>query len=144
MATRSEISDQFLRGAPLRRGERKTTFLSLASSLGALIAACSCCILPMALAGIGVSTGFGSVLSPLGPLRWPLTAISIVAVSASWFMVLRQRRFACAGGQPPARKWLLSPRMILLIVATAFTLVAAAWSFLEPTVMNALVQWRAA
>lgn len=34
--------------------------------------------------------------------------------------------------------------MILLIVATAFTLVAAAWSFLEPTVMNALVQWRAA
>lgn len=142
MATRSQIDDQLLGLAPLRASERKTTFLSLFSSLGALLAACSCCILPIALAGLGVSTGFGSALSPLGPLRWPLTAISVVAVGISWFMVLRRRGFVSGGTHAPALKWLLTPRMIVLMFATAFTLIAVAWSLLEPNVMNALMQWR--
>ena len=83
---------------PLNAGAGKTTLLSMISSLGAVLAACSCCILPMALAGLGVSAGLGSFVSPLGPMRWPITAFAAIAVAASWLIVVRQRRGVCPCG----------------------------------------------
>lgn len=139
MATRNGIIELGLPAEPVRPGGGRSTFLSMISSLGAVLAACSCCILPMALAGIGVSAGLSSVLSPLGPLRWPMTAFAVVAVASSWFVVLRQRRRACSCTRRDSVRWLLSPRMMILIIATKFTTLAAGWSFLEPAFMRALV-----
>lgn len=139
MATTNETITHLVSSAPVRIGGGGTTFMSMLSSLGAILAACSCCILPMALAGLGVSAGLSTTLSPLGPLRWPMTAFSVTAVAISWLVILRQRRSALACASCNTFKWLLSPRMIVLILATGFTLVAAGWSFLEPALMRALM-----
>lgn len=136
MATRNYISGRVPFVEPLRPNGGRTTLLSMVSSSGAVLAACSCCVFPMALAGMGVSAGLGGALSPLGALRWPMTVFSIVAVAASWFLVLRQRRRAPSCAHADARTWLLSPRMIALIVATNFALLAASWSLFEPTLMR--------
>lgn len=138
MATRNDVTDQLYSAAPLRRGEGRTTVVSMISSVGAVLAACACCILPMALAGIGLSAGLSTALSSLGLLRWPMTAFSVVAVAASWFIVLRQPRHEGDCASRTALAWLLRPRIIVLVVAIIFTLVAVAWSFIEPTMMNAL------
>lgn len=138
MASRHTLSGQ-LPVAPSRLNEGKTTFVSVVSSAGAVLAACSCCILPMALAGVGLSTGLSSTLSPLGSLRWPMTAFSIVAVLASWFLALRQGGGQCNCPTGTLASWLLRPQIIALIIATKLTLVAAAWSLFEPTLMKALM-----
>ena len=117
---------------------RGTTLLSIITSLGSVLAACSCCILPMALAGLGVSASFGGALSPLGPLRWPMMAFAAVAVAASWLVVVR-RRHTCLCAPRDTLIWLVSPRMLPLIIATKFTALAAGWSFIEPILMKVLV-----
>lgn len=139
MATRNDVTDQLYSAAPLRRGEGRTTFMSMISSVGAVLAACSCCVLPMALAGVGLSAGLSTSLSSLGSLRWPMTAFSVVAVTASWLIILRQRRLEVGCASRTSLAWLLRPRIIALVVATILTLVAIAWSFIEPTMMNALM-----
>lgn len=139
MAIANSMSDQILSGVPRRSSEGKTTFVSIISSMSAVLAACSCCILPMALAGVGLSAGLSNTLSPLGSLRWPMTAFSVVAVTASWLIVLRKSRRECACASNPAQKWFLKPQVLVLLVATKFTFVAAAWSFFEPTLMSALM-----
>lgn len=139
MATKNDVTDQLYAAAPLRRGEGRTTFMSMISSVGAVLAACSCCVLPMALAGVGLSAGLSTALSSLGSLRWPMTVFSVVAVTASWLIILRQQRPEGGCASRTALAWLLRPRIIALVVATILTLVAIAWSFIEPTMMNVLM-----
>ena len=118
---------------------RKTTFLSMLSSVGAVLAACSCCILPMALAGLGLSTGLSMALSPLGPARWPLTALSVLLVGGSWMVVIGQRRQACVCGSSELRSWWRTPKILMLLVASMFTLIALSWSAVEPALMRAML-----
>ena len=139
MATGNDMTGEAVSAELLNAGAGKTTLLSMISSLGAVLAACSCCILPMALAGLGVSAGLSSVLSPLGPIRWPITAFAAIAVAASWLIVVRQRRGICRCGPRDTLAWLLSPRMMALIIATKFTALAVGWSFIEPALMMFLV-----
>lgn len=139
MASRNDVSNQLHLAASPRLGETKTTFLSMISSTGAVLAACSCCILPMALAGIGLSAGLSTALSQLGSLRWPMTAFSVVAVFASWFMVWRQRQSDSSCVPLTALQWLLQPRIIALLMATIFTLIATSWSLFEPNLMKAFM-----
>lgn len=139
MGVGQDMAHQQLSSDPFRTAGGKTTFLGTLSSVGAVLAACSCCILPMALAGIGVSTGLGSALSPLGPFRWPLTAVSAVLVMLSWLLVIRQRRHAGSYSGSKLRSWLLTPRMLALSFATLTTLVAVFWSAFEPGVMRAML-----
>lgn len=117
----------------------KTTILSMLSSVGAVLSACSCCILPMALAGIGLSTGLSSVLSPLGPLRWPMAALSVLMVAVSWFVVIRQRRQACGCEPSNLRPWLRTPKIVMLLVASVFTLISLSWSAFEPALMRVML-----
>jgi len=65
---------------PLNEG--KTAFVSVISSSAAVLAACSCCILPLVLAAAGLSASLSSILTPLGSLHWPMTALSMIAVAA--------------------------------------------------------------
>lgn len=137
----SAVDDVAQRGGPetmdLTHG--KTTFFGMLSSVGAVLAACSCCILPVALAGIGLSTGLSSVMSPLGPLQGPMAALSFVLVAFSWIVVLRQRRQAWACGPSKFRSWLRTPKILMLIMASAFSLTAVSWKALEPALMRAML-----
>ncbi len=120
-------------------GGAKTTLMSMLSSVGAVLAACSCCILPMALAGLGLSTGFGSVLTAIGPLRWPMAGLSVLMLIISWLVVIRQRQKACGCGAPHVGLWLRTPRVLMLMMATVLTLIAVSWGAFEPALMRAML-----
>jgi mercuric ion transport protein len=104
------------------------------ASFAALFAAAACCVLPLALAILGLGAGG---LAVFVPLRWPLTIASIVVVSAGWLVYLRKRR-ACAGDAscriaPPSRF-----TFVLLSVATIFVVLSSAWGSIEAPLMRAL------
>lgn len=136
---REEVAFQGLSGEARPSPGNKTTLLSMFSSVGAVLAACSCCVLPMALAGVGLSTGLGAVFSPLGPLRWPMAALSVLMLAASWLVVIRHRRQACGYGAMDVRSWLLTPKIVMLMIATLLTLVAVSWGAFEPALMRAML-----
>ena len=122
---------------PLNEG--KTAFVSVISSSAAVLAACSCCILPMVLVAAGLSASLSSVLAPLGSLHWPMTAFSMIAVAASWLIVLRKYRHKSHCHSRAAVKWLKNRQIILLLVATVMSFIAAAWGYFEPTLMKAFM-----
>jgi mercuric ion transport protein len=114
--------------------DRGAATLGTVASIGALFSAAACCILPLALAALGLgATGLAAVV----PFHWPLTVAAMAAVAAGWLFHVRKRR-ACSRDAscttaPPARSTLA-----LLCVATAFVTVSALWSFIEAPLMRAL------
>lgn len=139
MAASRFMAKQINAVEPFPLNEGKTTFVSVISSSAAVLAACSCCILPMVLAAAGLSAGLSSILAPLGWLHLPMTAVSMVAVAASWFVVLRKYRRKCHCDFQAAHKWFLNPQIIMLLVATVLSFIAAAWGSFEPTLMKAFM-----
>lgn len=124
---------------PLPLHDGKTTVVSVISSSAAVLAACSCCILPMVLVAAGLSASLSSVLAPLGSLHWPMTAFSMIAVAASWLIVLRKHRHTSHCHSRAAVKWLKNRQIIMLLVATVMSFIAAAWGYFEPTLMKAFM-----
>ena len=113
---------------------RGVATLGALASVGALFSAAACCILPLGLAAIGVSS---AGLSSLVPFHWPLTITAIVAVAAGWIFYLRKRqacvRDATCTTVPPARS-----TFALLCIATVFVAVSTCWSFIEAPLMHVL------
>ena len=136
MAASPFMAKQINAVEPFPFNEGKTTFVSVISSSAAVLAACSCCILPLVLAAAGLSAGLSSILTPLGSLHWPMTALSMIAVATSWLIVLRKYRRKCHCDSQAAHKWFLNPQIIMLLVATALSFIAAAWGLFEPTLMK--------
>jgi mercuric ion transport protein len=94
-------------------------------SLGGVTAGAACCVLPLALAGVGIGA---SQLAPLVPFHTPLSALALLAVAAGWILYARRRK-ACAAGSdctPPSK---VTP--VLLVVASALVILSAAWSSIE-------------
>lgn len=120
-------------GAPAR-GDRGAAALGTVASIGALFSAAACCVVPLALAAIGVSSaGLASVV----PFHWPLTIAAVVVVAIGWFFYLRRRQ-ACARdvtctAPPPARS-----TFILLSLATLFVTISVCWPWIEAPLMRAL------
>lgn len=120
-------------GAP-PRVDRGAAALGTVASVGALFSAAACCVVPLALAAIGVSSaGLASVV----PFHWPLTIAALVVVAVGWLFYLRRRQ-ACARDisctvSPPARS-----TFILLSLATLFVTISACWPLIEGPLMRAL------
>ena len=114
--------------------DRGVATLGTLASIGALFSAAACCILPLALAAIGVgSAGLSSVV----PFHWPLTIAAVIAVAAGWFFYIQKRR-ACVRDAscmtaPPAKS-----TFVLLCVATVFVTISACWGLIEVPLMRAL------
>ena len=100
--------------------------------LGGLIAAASCCVLPLALAGTGVTA---STLAPLVPLRLPMSLIALAAILAGWFFLHRRMR-ACTLDPSCARPARSTP--VLLAIASLFVLISLAWPLFEASLVSAL------
>lgn len=139
MATSRSMAKQINAVETFPLNEGKTAFVSVISSSAAVLAACSCCILPMVLVAAGLSASLSSVLAPLGSLHWPMTAFSMIAVAASWLIVLRKYRHKSHCHSQAAVKWLKNRQIILLLVATVMSFIAAAWGYFEPTLMKAFM-----
>lgn len=107
--------------------------------LGA-IAAGGCCVLPLAFAALGISGSWLGGLIALAPYRpYVVTAAGLVLVAA-WIVAIRRRR-ACVTDAPsdcretgPGRATYLA-----LALATKLFLVGAAWPWIEPVLLSALV-----
>lgn len=120
-------------GGPPVRG---VASIAAALGLGAITAAAACCVLPLALASLGVGAGLAGSFVGLASIRAPLLVLSAVALVVAWAMWWRKRETACAPGDACAVD-VRSRRIVgLLIAATVLVGLAAIWGSIEPILMN--------
>lgn len=111
--------------------------LGVVASLSAILAAAACCVLPAALAVLGVGAGLSSSLSMLVPFHWPLTIAAVAAVALGWVFYARRRTLCLADTtckiSAPTRA-----TFILLCIATGFVALSAIWPRIEAPLTQAL------
>lgn len=122
---------------PPRRTDAGLSTLGALAGFGAVLAAASCCVLPLAFAALGVGAGLSSTFAALMPLRWPLTALSLVGLGTGWWAYARRRR-ACAADLSCALPLPSRATPIVLAIGTILTLIALVWDRLEAPLMKAL------
>ncbi len=103
--------------------------------LGAL-AASSCCILPVALFGLGISGAWIANFTRLAPYQPYFLAATLVFLGSGYWLVHRASKRACAGGEACARP--LPNRLVkaALVVATVLVVAALGFDFLAPFLLN--------
>jgi len=131
----TDQTDQNVAPAALVGGtETKVAAVGTVASLTALFSTAACCVLPLALAGIGIGAGG---LATFVPYRWPLTIAAAVVVGTGWVLHLRKRR-ACAANADCAVSAPSTTTFALLSTATLLVAICAFWSFIEQPLMRAL------
>lgn len=121
-------------GAQVRLTDTVLAAVGAVTGFGGLFAGAACCVLPLALASIGIGAGG---LASLSPFHTPLSAVALIALLGGWYLYLRRRR-ACAAGasrEAPARA---TP--IILTLATLFVFVSGIWPFIEAPLMRLFEQ----
>ena len=137
MSTES-MKEETLGALPLSDGgDARLSALGTLAGFGAVLAAASCCVLPLALAALGVGAGLSSTFAVLIPLRWPLTVLSLAGLAAGWWAYLRRRR-ACAADQSCTLPMPSRSTPVMLFAGTALTLIALAWDWFEAPLMKAV------
>ncbi|WP_170984444.1 mercuric transporter MerT family protein [Rhodoligotrophos defluvii] len=114
-------------------------FISLVTGLGA-VAASSCCVLPLALSVVGFGGAWLSGVSELVFYRPYFLIAAAVTLAMGWVVVLRRRPIVCTADDAcarPQRSWLTFGTLGL---STLLVGVAAAWSWIGPAVMAALLR----
>lgn len=114
----------------MRLTDRNFATVGAVSGFGGLFAGAACCVLPLALASIGIGAGG---LARLSPFHVPLSLVALLAVTAGWYFHFRRRR-ACradASCQPPARA---TPAILAL--ATAMVGLSAVMPLIEAPLMR--------
>lgn len=107
------------------------------AGFSAFFAAAACCVLPAALAALGVGAGLSSSLSAFVPFRWPLMIAAALAVAVGWVLYFRRRnqcrRDASCTRSPPTKA-----TFILLCAATTFIALSAVLPYFEAEIMRAI------
>src|ERR1700730_6229920 len=103
--------------------------------LGAL-AASSCCILPLALFGLGVSGAWIGNFTQLAPYQPCFIAATLAFLGYGYWLVYRASARACADGDVCARP--LPNRIVTtsLILATILVVAALGLDFIAPLFLN--------
>src|SRR5499427_522271 len=120
------------RQARLRRGQ---TLMAAGGLLGAL-AASSCCILPLALFGLGVSGAWIGNFTRLAPYQPIFIAFTLVCLGAGAWLVRRASKRACAEDAACARP--LPSRVVkaALVLASLLVLAALSLDLVAPLLLN--------
>lgn len=105
---------------------RTAQWLVAAGGLLGASAAASCCILPLALFGLGVGGAWIGNLSALAPYQPAFAAVTVALLGYGHYLVHRKRE-PCAAGETCARP--LSNRLVKVTLWSATALVAAALVF---------------
>ena len=92
---------------------------------------------PRALAALGVGAGLSSTFAALMPLRWALTALSLVGLAAGWWAYVRRRR-TCAADRSCTVTLPSRATPIMLTIGTTLTLTALIWDRIEAPLIKAL------
>jgi mercuric ion transport protein len=115
---------------------RRRQSLVAASGLLAALAASSCCILPLALFGLGVSGAWIGNFTRLAPYQPYFIAATLAFLGYGYWLVYRSSTRACADGEACARA--LPNRIVKtsLILATILILAALGLDFIAPLFLN--------
>ena len=92
----------------------KENLLAAGGALGA-VASSSCCIVPLALASMGVGGAWVGTLTALAPYQPVFLAIAVVCLGAGFWMVYGRRQAACATGDAASSGAGRALRNILLV-----------------------------
>jgi mercuric ion transport protein len=110
--------------------------LGVVAGLGA-IAASSCCVLPLALAGIGVTGAALGVLAILVYLRPFLLGAAVLALVAGWVQFLRRRAASCDTDECCAAPASSNRMAMVLSVGTALVTAGVIWKpYVEPLLIE--------
>lgn len=114
---------------------RGPALLAVSGLLGAL-AASSCCIVPLALLGLGVSGAWIGSLTQLAPYHHCFIVATIALLGTGHWLVYRSRYLACSDGEACAQSlpnWLVKAA---LIVATILVMAVLGFDLIEPFLFN--------
>jgi mercuric ion transport protein len=112
--------------------------LAATVGLGAL-AASSCCVLPLALAGLGASGAVFSAFESLVGMRPYLLGGAALALVAAWAVFLRRRRLACDANGACVAPATSTRNVALLGLGTFVVALSFAWgAFIEPVLLSAV------
>jgi len=110
--------------------------LLAASSMLASIGATSCCVIPFALFGLGITGAWMGELTALAPFQPVFVAIALACLAGGGIAIHRARKAeACAGGycaRPAARRI----TKIGLLVSSVIVFVAVTWPILLPLMVS--------
>jgi mercuric ion transport protein len=114
---------------------RRQSLIAAGGLLGAL-AASSCCILPLALFGLGVSGAWIGNFTRLAPYQPYFLTATLAFLGYGYWLVYRSSTRACADGEACART--LPNRLVKtgLILATILVVAALALDFIAPLFLN--------
>ena len=114
---------------------RRQSLMAAGGLLGAL-AASSCCILPLALFGLGVSGAWIGNFTRLAPYQPCFIAATLVFLGYGYWLVYRSSTRTCADGESCARP--LPNRIVKtsLILATILVVAALGLDFIAPLFLN--------
>src|SRR5205809_5967620 len=114
---------------------RRQTLMAAGGLLGAL-AASSCCILPLALFGLGVSGAWIGNFTRLAPYQPCFVAVTLAFLGYGYWLVYRSSTRACADGEACARP--LPNRIVKtsLILATILVVAALGFDFIALLFLN--------
>src|SRR5882724_3840847 len=96
--------------------QRGPALIAAGGVLGAL-AATSCCILPLALFGLGVSGAWIGSFTQLAPYQPYVIATTLALLGTGYWLVYRSSKMACADGAACARP--LPKRLVFAGLITA-------------------------
>jgi mercuric ion transport protein len=99
------------------------TTVGLLTGTGAVFSA-SCCVLPLALSGLGAGASIFAVLEAIADYRAQLLIASAVLVGIAWCVYLGRRGTIST--------------VVALSVATVFVGTAAAWDYLERPLLRVI------
>ena len=114
---------------------RRQSLIAAGGLLGAL-AASSCCILPLALFGLGVSGAWIGNFTQLAAYQPYFIAATLAFLGYGYWLVYRTSTRACTDGDACARP--LSNRIVKtsLILATILVVAALGLDFIAPLFLN--------
>ena len=113
----------------------KAKLIAAGGILGA-IAASTCCIIPLVLFSLGISGAWIGQLTALSAYQPIFIAITLGFLGYGYWLVYGKPRIACAEGEACARPL---PNVIVksgLWFATALILLAFAWPYLVPLILE--------
>lgn len=114
---------------------RKARWIAAGGILGAL-AASTCCILPLVLFSLGISGAWIGQLTALSPYQPIFIALTVLCLGYGYWLVYQKPKQACEDGMACARP--LPNRLVktLLWLATILVLVAFAWPYIVPLILD--------
>jgi mercuric ion transport protein len=115
--------------------DRKTRLIAMGGILGAL-AASSCCIIPLALFGLGIGGAWIGQLTALSPYQPIFVTITLGFLGYGYWLVYRKPKSNCDEGA--ACNHPLPNRVVkgALWFSTALIALALAWPYIVPLILE--------